>query len=57
MQVTLTPNQLDTLAVLIENEMLAQETTLQFEPTTENANKLAHLINLLDALEIPHDER
>ena len=56
MQVTLTPNQIDTLAVLIENEMLQQEVTLRFEPTTANQDKLAGLIALLDTLEIPLDE-
>lgn len=57
MQVTLTPNQIDTLAVLIENEMLQQEVTLRFEPTTANQDKLASLIRLMEVLEIPHDER
>ena len=57
MQVTLTPNQIDTLAVLIENEMLVQESRLRFEPTIHNQNKLAGLIALLDALEVPRDER
>lgn len=56
MQVTLTPNQIDTLAVLIENEMLQQEVTLRFEPTTANQDKLASLVHLLDTLEIPLDE-
>lgn len=57
MQVNLTEGQLNTLAVLIENEMLQQEVTLRFEPTTANQSKLAHLIGLLDTLEVPHDER